>query len=166
MLPGGWPQIKLVTTKIMSSLLCIFHWRNVPLNFFTTLKYSAFFFTKYEPFELYHSKLYMEPSPPSVRGCMWQIWLWCGIITLRYDVTQLGAFWQAFFKVRYVMRRTQPARLLDAAEFSDTRSSPVEASRHPKFISNKSFIWPALLNLASTTNLKWPVLTHLWPNYC
>ena len=24
----------------------------------------------------------MEPSPKSVWGCMWQIWLWCGKITL------------------------------------------------------------------------------------
>ena len=39
-----------------------------------------------------------------------------------------------FFRVRYAMRRTQPARLLDAAEFSDTRSSPVEASIHRKEI--------------------------------
>ena len=35
-------------------------------------------------------------------------------------------------------------------EFSETHSSPVEASRHSKFISNKSFTgnWPILLNLA------------------
>ena len=31
-----------------------------------------------------------------------------------------------FLRVRYAMRRTQPARLLDAAELSDTRSSPVK----------------------------------------
>ena len=88
----GWPQMKLVTRKIMSSLLCVFWWRNVHINFFTTLTYRAFI-TKNELFELYQSKSYMEPSPPSVRGCMRQIWLWCNITTLRYDVTQLSPFW-------------------------------------------------------------------------
>ena len=35
------------------------------------------------------------------------------------------------------MRLTQPARLLYAAEFSETRSSPVEASRYPEIMRNK-----------------------------
>ena len=38
--------------------------------------------------------------------------------------------------VRYGVRRTLPARLLDAVEFSDTHSSPVKGFRHPEFISN------------------------------
>ena len=43
-----------------------------------------------------------------------------------------------FLGVRYGVTPTQPARLLDAAEFPDTRRLLVEASRHPKFTSNKS----------------------------
>ena len=39
----------------------------------------------------------MEPSPQSVRQYMWKIWLWCGMITMRYDVTQLGVFCHMFF---------------------------------------------------------------------
>ena len=54
-----------------------------------------------------------------------------------------------FLRARHGLRWSQPARLLDAVEFSDTRSSPVEALRHPKFISNKLFNGPVLLNLAS-----------------
>ena len=42
----------------------------------------------------------------SARGCMPQIWLWCDIIMLRYDVMQLGLFWHVFFRVRYGVRLT------------------------------------------------------------
>ena len=82
--------MQLVTTKSCLAFCACFWWRNVKVNIFTTLKYRVFFSTNYEPSELYQSKLYMEPSPPSVRGCMWQIWLWCGIITLRYEVDEVG----------------------------------------------------------------------------
>ena len=58
----------------------------------------AFFSTSYEPSDLYQSKSYIEQSPPSVRGCMWQIWLWCGIITFCDDVTELGVFWHMIFE--------------------------------------------------------------------
>ena len=81
------------------------------------------------------------------------------IITLCYDVTELYDTW--ILRVRYGMRRTQPACLVDAAEFSDTRSSPVEASKHSKFNSNNLFNLPILLKLASKTNWKWPILAHL-----
>ena len=43
-----------------------------------------------------------------------------------------------FLRMRDDVRWTQPACLLDAADVSGTCSSLVEASRHPKFISNKS----------------------------
>ena len=43
------------------------------------------------------------------------------------------------FRVRYGIGRTQPAPLLDAAEFSDTRSKHVEASKHTKFTSFTEF---------------------------
>ena len=38
--------------------------------------------------------------------------------------------------MRYGVKLTQPAPLLDAAEFSETRRSLVEASRYPKFMPN------------------------------
>ena len=65
-----------------------------------------------------------------------------------------------FFRFRCGVRQTQPTRLLDAAEFPDTRSSPVEASKHPKLISNKSFNEPVFLNLAPKMDYKWPILVH------
>ena len=41
-----------------------------------------------------------------------------------------------FLLMRYGVKLTQPAPLLDAAEFSETRSSLVEAPRYPKIMSN------------------------------
>ena len=49
-----------------------------------------------------------------------------------------------FLRVSYGVRWTQPACLLGAVEFSDTRSSPVEASRH----SNSSKTSVQLTNFA------------------
>ena len=77
-----------------------FWWRNVQVIIFTTLNYRGFF---------YQLKLYMEPSPPSVRGCMWQIWLWCGIITLFYGIMELGVT-HAFEGV--IWRAKDPTRML------------------------------------------------------
>ena len=59
----------------------------------------------------------------SVWGSMWKIWLWCGEITLRHDVMQLGTFWHMAFFKRYGLKLTQPAPLPDAADFSETPSS-------------------------------------------
>ena len=42
-----------------------------------------------------------------------------------------------FSLLRYDKTLTQQARLLDVADFFETRSPPVEASKYPKFISNK-----------------------------
>ena len=54
------------------------------------------------------------------------------VITLRSSVW----FETWFSLVRYGVRLTQPARLVDAAVFSETHSSLVEASRCAKFMSN------------------------------
>ena len=118
----GWPQMILVTKKSCLAFYAYFWWRNAQVNIFTLLKYRAFFSTNYKPSELYQGKLYMDPipSPPSVRGYMCQIRLWCGIVTLRYDVMKLGVFWHMVFEGENGVRRTQPACLLYAAEFSDT----------------------------------------------
>ena len=142
----GWPQMKLSTTKVVSSLECIFLMTQRSCKF----KYRAFLATKYVPSEVYQAKSYMEPSPSSVRGCMWQISLWSGILTLRYGVKSLGVSWHMDFEGE-IWCETDPTSTLTGCSktFSDTRSSPVEASRHPNFISNKSFNWPVLLNLAS-----------------
>ena len=53
-----------------------------------------------------------------------------------------------------------------AAEFFDSRSSLIEASRYPKFVSTKLFNLPVLLNLASKTDQKWPMLVQSPPNSC
>ena len=70
-----------------------------------------------------------------------------------------------FLRVRYGVKWTQPARLLDTTKFSDAHSSPFEASTHPKLISNKPFNWPVLLNLASKTDQNRPILAYFWPNH-
>ena len=62
--------MKLVTKIIMSGLLCIYLMMQRSRNLFTKLKYRALFSINYETSELYQSKLHMELSQPSVRGCM------------------------------------------------------------------------------------------------
>ena len=53
-----------------------------------------------------------------------------------------------------IWRKTDPIFTLTGRRriFWHTHSSPFEASRHPRFISNNSFNWPVLLNLAFKTN--------------
>ena len=76
--------------------------------------------------------------------------------TLHYLVPQPGRLFQEPYIASIGVtprvseaRQSLPARLLDAVEFSDTCSSPDVALRHPKFMSNKLFNGPVLLNLAS-----------------
>ena len=99
--------------KIVSSLYAYFWWRNAQVNIFTLLKYRAFFSTNYKPSELYQGKFYMDPSPPPLRGCMCQIGLWCGIVTLRYDydVMKLGVFWHMVFEGE-IRSETDPTSML------------------------------------------------------
>ena len=56
------------------------------------------------------------------------------VITLRYEFTEVGVLWHMVFEGEIGVRQTKPACLLNAAELSHTGSSPVEASRHWKFI--------------------------------
>ena len=89
----------------------IFWWCNVHAVFFITLKYWAFLFTKYEPSELYQSKLYTGHHHKVLEDACGETWLWCGIITLCYDVTQLGVFWQMVFEGE-IWRETEPTSTL------------------------------------------------------
>ena len=50
------------------------------------------------------------------------------------------ALTHGFFLVRYDVRLTQQPRLLDTADFSETHSSLVDASRYPDLMSNKFLI--------------------------
>ena len=49
-------------------------------------------------------------------------------------------------RVKCGVRLTQPERLLDKAEFSETHGPLVKVSRDQKTLSNKSFNLPVLLN--------------------
>ena len=129
-------------------------------KFFTTLKNRAFFSIKYEPSELYQSKLYMEPSPPSVRGCMWQIWLWCGIMTLRSWVCVFTySFWECDM-VRdwpnqhgYWTQQNLLTHVAHLLKLQDIQNS----SQTERFIDQVCWIW-----LLNSTRLE---MAHFSPTY-
>ena len=114
---------------MMSSLLCIFLMRQRHTIFYATLKCTAFYLDFTPPITSPPpSKSHMAASPPSDRGCMWQIWLRCGIITLRCDITQEGVFWGLdmawdrpnfltyvahLFKLQDLQNSSQTNRLID-----------------------------------------------------
>ena len=86
----------------------------------------------------YQFKPHMTPSPQSVWGCMWKIWLWCAKSRCVMTLCSWVCFDTRFLLMRYGVKLTQPAPLLDAAEFSETRSSLVWSFKlsktHVRFI--------------------------------
>ena len=151
----GWPQMKLVKTKIISSPLCILLMTQRSHNFFTKLKYRAFFSTTYGPSELYLSKSSNHHNQVLEDACG------------KYDhgVAELSCYltlhtWLCFEDEIW---REMDKTSMDAAEFSDTL---VEASRHPKFIWNRLLKMISFAELGFKNELKLgyfsPFLTKFW----
>ena len=65
-----WPYEIGNNKNHVYSLLCMFLMTQQSGKYFHNTEIYSIFTTNYEPSELYQSKLYMEPSSPSVRGCM------------------------------------------------------------------------------------------------
>ena len=113
----------------------------------------------------------MEPSPQSVRQYMWKIWLWCGMITMRYDVTQLGVFCHMFFlgqggtnkhaywmqqsslthvahllKLQYIHNSSQTSCLIDQFCWiwlpKRTRNGPFQSIFHQIIVKSYPFLRP------------------------
>ena len=102
-----WPQMKLVTTKVMPSFLCIFNEPIFTSNFFTIQKLSVFFATNDEPLKLFLSNSHMEPSLSNGWGCMSEIGVTksCWIMTLRswvcFDAWFLLLIWHETDQIRF-----------------------------------------------------------------
>ena len=145
--------MKLVTTKNMSSLLCMFLMtRSSGKYFYNTKIFGIFFHQSWALWALSVKIVYGTiPTRCKVMHAPNMIIVWHNNLALwHYEVGRVLT--HGFWGWDMEWDRTLPACLLDAADFSDTRSSPVEASRQSKFISNKLLNWPILLNLASKTD--------------
>ena len=153
--------MKLVIKKSCLAFCTFFWWRNVHVNFFTTLKYRASFSAKYEHSGPYLSKSYMEPSPPCVRGCMLQMimvwhnnvasWRYAAGCVLTYDfwgwdMASDGPHQDAYWTQQNIL--THAARLL---KLQNIQNSPQTNCL------NDQFCWMWLLKRTT-----WPILPHFW----